>query len=577
MLNPRTLNMIVLPIFWIGCWVVLSMAALWGRAPLPGEDLQILAVAWDMWRGGSMLVPHLNGAPLGDTYPLLAWIINAGWALFGVNEWWPALISPAFGLASLFLSAALCRALWPGWSGLGALSATVLLGTIGWSAFAMMAGSAIVLGVLVLLALYGAVLTWYTGRWSGVAIYGLAGGAAMLGVGPVALVYIAPVVLLAPVWGRALDDGGDSASAGKAASDDTIPGGWRFWYLQVLAGLLLALGIFAAWAIPASLEAGPAYARALLWDGTLNRALTAFGPAQDGWTWWSGFILFGGLLVPWIIWAPAWRSLAGTWDLLRDGGARFCLSAIVPVLVLLVLFPSRDLAVFVPLAPALAMLIGFLLYRYASKAATPKDDTGLLARAEAAPAVLVALIGFLLIVVPLSGALYDAPWWALRLAGGWGAVLVAIGAITLYDTPRPMVLRVIVTTVMSCALIAVGHLAARPLVAEHFDLRPAAAHVQALRQQGIALAFVGRYGGEFDFLARLERPVDVIDRDDPIGATAWASANPGAEIAVYARELVSGGKPSAIFKHANGYLVFWPSDTIAEYPAMLMGPESPDS
>ena len=67
-----------------------------------------------MWNSGNLLVPHLNGDPYSHKPPLLFWLINLGWAVFGVNEWWPRLVAPLFGLASLFLTAGLARRLWPG-------------------------------------------------------------------------------------------------------------------------------------------------------------------------------------------------------------------------------------------------------------------------------------------------------------------------------------------------------------------------------------------------------------------------------------------------------------------------------
>ena len=89
--------------FLLALWLLLVSAALLFRPLMPVDETRYLAVAWEMWVREDFLVPHLNGAPYSHKPPLLFWLMQTGWGIFGVNEWWPRLVSPVFGLACIFL------------------------------------------------------------------------------------------------------------------------------------------------------------------------------------------------------------------------------------------------------------------------------------------------------------------------------------------------------------------------------------------------------------------------------------------------------------------------------------------
>ena len=67
--------------------------------------------------------------------PLLFWLFHLGWWLFGVDEWWPRLVPPLFGLANLFLVRSLARRLWPDRPEVAKTAPVVLLGFLLWSVF----------------------------------------------------------------------------------------------------------------------------------------------------------------------------------------------------------------------------------------------------------------------------------------------------------------------------------------------------------------------------------------------------------------------------------------------------------
>src|ERR1017187_9525861 len=85
--------------------MLLAFGAIWvgiiSRALLPLDETRYVTVAWNMWLNGNWLVPMLNGQAYSHKPPLLFWLINAGWHLFGVRECWPRLVPSLFALANI--------------------------------------------------------------------------------------------------------------------------------------------------------------------------------------------------------------------------------------------------------------------------------------------------------------------------------------------------------------------------------------------------------------------------------------------------------------------------------------------
>ena len=85
-------------------WLIiipLSILAWYVRPLLPIDETRYLSVAYDMFTSGNYLVPHLNGETYSHKPPLLFWMMNLGWEIFGLNNWWPRTL----GLIALFLNA----------------------------------------------------------------------------------------------------------------------------------------------------------------------------------------------------------------------------------------------------------------------------------------------------------------------------------------------------------------------------------------------------------------------------------------------------------------------------------------
>ena len=62
--------------------------------------------------------------------PLLFWLIQAGWALFGVQAWWLRLIAPLFAAGTLALTVPIARQLWPDRPDAARIAPLVLLSSL---------------------------------------------------------------------------------------------------------------------------------------------------------------------------------------------------------------------------------------------------------------------------------------------------------------------------------------------------------------------------------------------------------------------------------------------------------------
>ena len=213
-------------------WALLIVSTLLVRPLLPIDETRYLAVAWEMHRTHDWLVPHLNGQAYAHKPPLMFWLINAGWAVFGVTEWWARLVSPLAALAAALVTGALARRLFPQFASraMFATAATILAGTAIFALYSMLAFFDTLMTLLAALAVYGIVVA-RDGMRRGFIVFGVAIGLGVLTKGPVILVYALPPALLTPLW----------ISRGRVPS-------WRHWYAGVGAGVALGAAIALAWA-----------------------------------------------------------------------------------------------------------------------------------------------------------------------------------------------------------------------------------------------------------------------------------------------------------------------------------------
>ena len=338
---------ILIPIVWLAS-VATAIAS---RPLLPIDETRYASVAWEMWRNGQYLVPHLNGAPYSDKPPLLFWLILAGWRVVGPVELWARLIGPVCGVASLVLTAALAKRLWPERGSVSRVAPIVLAATLVWLVYSTLLLFDTVLTVCVLVAVIGIVDT-RRGRTSGLVRIAIGTGLGILAKGPVVFIHVLPAMLLVAWWDvRRHEPGG---------LRDTVAPSFRRWPLAVVGATLAGVGIALAWAIPAAVNGGPDYARAIFIGQTAGRVVNSFAHRRPFW-WYVPNLLW--MLLPWLVWPVAWSVRRVRWrDMLaRDTGLRLCTAVVVPALVIFSVVSGKQVHYLLPEMPFVALAIARLV------------------------------------------------------------------------------------------------------------------------------------------------------------------------------------------------------------------------
>ncbi|WP_417822037.1 ArnT family glycosyltransferase [Terasakiella sp.] len=466
------------PVTFTVMWLVLVVVAIWTRPALPVDETRYLAVAWEMWQRGDFIVPHLNGETYSHKPPLLFWLMNAGWAILGVNDWWPPLVAPLFALACLFLTRSMAQKLWPERPMIADLSPIILLGAAFWTVFTTVTMFDMLVAACTLWGLLGLLMVWRDGDVKGWWFLALAIGFGVLAKGPVILLQILPIALLLPFWDR----------------EKRIQNRKR-WYLNILLCVLGGAVIALAWAIPAGIQGGEEYRNAIFWGQTAGRVVKSFAHARP---WWWYLAVIGPLLLPWVLWPSLWRGLiqkAGV--IFKESQIRFCLLWFVPIFVAFSLISGKQLHYLLPIFPAFA----FVLARVLDEGELFSSRLGRLL-----PAGFMIVLNVTLIAVPFL-PIRKLPDWVGILPTYWMLIPLMIA---LYMIAKPVLNNksaVIGFTSMMGGFVVALHLALAPYLAQSFDLHAMGREIKSMQDDGYEVAFVGKYHGTFQFLGRLEQPI----------------------------------------------------------------------
>jgi 4-amino-4-deoxy-L-arabinose transferase-like glycosyltransferase len=514
-------------------WLLATLAGLLTRPLIPVDETRYAAAAWEMWARGDFLVPHLNGVPYSDKPPLFFWLMHAGWSLFGVSEWWLRLVTPLLTLLVLVATAQLARRLWPDDRRSAELAPWVLFSCVFLTGFFPWVQMDVLLTLCALLAMLGVVRAAQS-PWTGWLLAGTGIGLGVLAKGPVILVHVLPVALLAPLWMR----------------ERPLRGWWR-WYLGVTAAVVTGALIALAWALPAAAAGGAEYRAAILWGQTADRIVTSFAHAHPVWWYlpWLAVLFAPWILLPWL-WTGLRRSHPG-----RDLGLRLCMTWLVAVFLLLSLVSGKQVKYLLPLLPAFALLVARVLARLPAQPVTQRPWL---------PATLLAVLGVAGMILPF--VLDQAPWLnTINPAWGVGLIAVALALLLLPPaTPGHYPLRMALLSVTVVAVAGVGVLR---VGAPSYDLKAASRFIAGLQAAGHPVASLARYHGEFGFYGRLTEP---LQQPAPGQAVDWARAHQDGYLVI-----TGNGAPDAhddaVFaqRYQSGYLAIRAARSVAGDPGLL--------
>jgi 4-amino-4-deoxy-L-arabinose transferase-like glycosyltransferase len=249
------------------------------------DESRYAQIAREMLQRGEWVVPYLQSEPYLDKPPLLYWLIEASYVLFGVQVWAARLV-PALAVHGCVLLVyllgrrmigeraafwgALALALSPGWVTMGRL---LLMDSL--LSFLM---------TLALLSAFEAVRGERL-RWGWWLLASAACGLAVLTKGPVAL-----LLLLPPLWLQRWLTGS----------------GCRIGRLGMLGCLFVILAVTLPWYAAMTMRM-PTFARDFIWEHNVRRFLAPF--AHEHGLWFYIPVLLGGLLPGTLLLVPYLRFL----------------------------------------------------------------------------------------------------------------------------------------------------------------------------------------------------------------------------------------------------------------------------
>jgi len=517
-------------------WLISISIALLYRQSLPIDETRYLSVAWEMWMRSDFLVPHINGEPYAHKPPLLFWIINASWFIFGVSEWSARLAIALIGLISLSLAYPLARLLWPSEKKMAVLAAWILLTILVWNVWSGMLMFDLLLAACAEIGWIGILLAWRKALFSGWLITGIAIGLGILAKGPVILILVLPVALLAPWWSRGSHQDANSRS-------------WFFWYSGIFMAILVGAVIALAWALPAAAAGGKAYHDAILWGQTANRVVKSFAHSRS---WWWYLPLLPLLLSPWSFWVPLWKNCRDVFQRGIDSGAKFSLSIFIGGLILFSLISGKQIHYLIPLFPAFALFAAYVLVK-------SNGDINLSRFQAVILTLLPGIVGLYILFTPFIDPSPKLPHSLTSPALLWsipffGIVLVALIKPNLFARPSGV-------GILSLSILVFCYGAFFHQMAQDYNLKPIATKIAELQALGKVVGFTGReYKAEFNFYGRLRQPIEVIPGwQDP---QQWLQSNKDAAIVkIVKQKPPHGGLYVPVWNKGDYYLWIPPKET----------------
>jgi len=111
------------------------------------------------------------------------------------------------------------------------------------------------------------------------------------------------------------------------------------------------------------------------------------------------------------------------------------------------------------------------------------------------------------------------------------------------------------------------HFSGRPALAAAYDMKPLALRLAQWESQGYALAFWGKYHGQFHFQGRLKKrmdPIGLVNNDQP----QWEQANASGKIVTFyykRKNIPTLAEPDLIHKFRNGFFVVWDRQAMLDH------------
>lgn len=301
-----------LPVFLL---FIMFFTAIAFRPLLPIDETRYMTVAWEMYLCGNWFAPlTVNFQPYHHKPPMLFWLINAAWSVFGVSRWAGTLPMLLAAIVCIFLTKKLADMLFLDNRQIGQKIPLLMVGSIPFLIYSLLIMFDIMLTAFVLWALWALISYAKSGHAKHLLWLALAMGLGVLTKGPVAWLYVIFPMLFGSLW----------------MPHKMMP---LKWYGGCLAALLLSVIPVVLWLIPVLLQSSDKFAYWLVWEQTAGRITGNFNDAHVRPVWFY-LPFLPALFLPWAIFPSLWQGLKNIVQHFKSNWAvRFLLCWIIPVFI----------------------------------------------------------------------------------------------------------------------------------------------------------------------------------------------------------------------------------------------------
>ncbi len=492
------------------------------RPLLPVDETRYISVAWEMFSNNSFLVPLLNGEPYHHKPPLLFWLIDLLWYIFGVSQNIVRFIPSIFAAGTLIVVYLFAKELWEDDEKSAYLAPLILSSMAFFTFFSSMLTFDVMLTFWVTLLAYFLFLAGKKQKFRYFFLAGIAIGGGALTKGPVILVHTLSIVLFISFWQKEIDK--------------------KRWFLGFLTAFLIGLFIALLWAVPAAIEGGEEYRRAIFWGQSANRVVSSFAHRHPFW-WYLPFLLV--LFLPWFLFDNVLKSLKNIKNFLQNTSIRFLIVWITGAVVLFSLISGKQIQYLLPEIPAIALLFSrFISLNFKRESKNPLKYIS----------YLYIFIGFLFFIgvgyLAFIENRYHLSLWPFIFMA---LFIIALGFILKFFRNKDIQIK---TLAFSVFLFIFSLHAGMIDIWKIQSLEKTAKKIKELQNRGKEIAVVGKYHGEYHFLGRLTKPLIVIKKDKK-AYLRFVKEHPQA-VVVYRIKKEGNLKIKPFFRYPfrNGWIIF---------------------
>lgn len=474
--------------------LLLTLVSYLLRPLSPVNETLYTGVAWDMFAHHHYLVPLVDGHTYNQKPPLFFWLLDFGWSVFGINNWWPMLLPTLCSLASVFLTASIARQLFPQHKHIYFMTALILLSMAYWFYYMPRARLDQLLTLCVMLSLYGLVKAIrqqpYALLW-----FGVGNGLALLTKGPICFIFTMVPLITAYFTFKEIQ-------SQKAR-----------WFGFIFASFILSLAIVALWALPIIIN-NPEYAKSILWDQTADRLAHSHDVQIK--VWYYYLIRLPLLIMPWICWPALWQGFKNTQ--LKDNPhfKWLCLSSLSIFVILSLAIAQKGSRFLIPFMPFVAIIFAYVLHQ-TQKFTQPRLY-------QAIGGVLIGAGILLLLAKPLL-----THWPQLHAQtyyhGLWGLLPLTVGLLWFkYASSHQRFTITILIALSSCSVTFVLYGIAQHMDSPRENMQPIGLLIHRLQKQHHPIAFMGTYDDRFQFAGHIKQPITSLENKRQL--TQWVTRNP---------------------------------------------------